>query len=413
MKKTATKILGLLIAIILISQHLQVFAVTAEQKQLEQEKSENEDMIKEKQEKAEQLENEKSETMKAVEELIPKISESESTVEELQNKVNDLQSQITTKEENIQTKEEEYTKEQELLDARLIAIYESGETSYLDVLLTASSMTDFLAKYNAASELIEYDKELIQSLKDQKEQIEKEKNELEESKKELDTSLAQQKEETVKLQSLKNEKQSYANKLSSEEKELEKEIEELENANKKIQNEIKQAEIRYQKQLEELKKQQENNSNTSSGSGSNGSSSTGSGYFMRPVSSGSITAKAYYSSGKFHGGVDFGVSVGTTVMAAADGVVMSTANLSGSYGTYVVIRHANGMQTYYAHGTPGSICVKPGQTVKRGEKIMLSGNSGNSSGPHLHFEVRVSPYSYSYSATAYGQDSRVNPLNYM
>ena len=71
------------------------------------------------------------------------------------------------------------------------------------------------------------------------------------------------------------------------------------------------------------------------------------------------------------------------------------------------------MQTYYAHGTPGSICVKPGQTVKRGEKIMLSGNSGNSSGPHLHFEVRVSPYSYSYSATAYGQDSRVNPLNYM
>lgn len=407
MKKTVAKILGIVIAIILISQHLQVFAVTAEQKKLEQEKAENEDMIKEKQEKAEQLENEKSETMKAVEELIPKISDAESEVEELQNKVDDLQSQIATKEENIQTKEEEYTKEQELLDARLIAIYESGETSYLDVLLTASSMTDFLAKYNAASELIEYDKELIQSLKDQKEQIEKEKLELEENKKELDTSLSQQKEEAAKLQSLKNEKQSYVNKLSSEEKELEKEIEELENANKKIQNEIKQAEIKYQKQLEELKKQQEQNS------GSNGNTSTGSGYFMRPVSAGTITATAYYSSGKFHGGVDFGVPVGTTVMAAADGVVMSTANLSGSYGTYVVIRHANGMQTYYAHGTPGSICVKPGQTVKRGEKIMLSGNSGNSSGPHLHFEVRVSPYSYSYSAKAYGQDSRVNPLNYM
>ena len=91
MKKTVTKILGLLIAIILISQHLQVFAVTAEQKKLEQEQAENEDMIKEKQEKAEQLENEKSETMKAVEELIPKISDAESEVEELQNKVNDLQ----------------------------------------------------------------------------------------------------------------------------------------------------------------------------------------------------------------------------------------------------------------------------------------------------------------------------------
>ena len=92
---------------------------------------------------------------------------------------------------------------------------------------------------------------------------------------------------------------------------------------------------------------------------------------------------------------------------------MTTANLSTSYGTYVVIRHANGLQSYYAHGTRGSIVVKPGQTVKQGEKIMLSGNTGNSQGPHLHFEVRKSPYNYSYGAKAYGDDSRVNPNNYM
>ena len=92
---------------------------------------------------------------------------------------------------------------------------------------------------------------------------------------------------------------------------------------------------------------------------------------------------------------------------------MSTANLSSSYGTYVVIRHANGLQSYYAHGSYGSICVSPGQIVKKGQKIMLSGNSGNSSGPHLHFEVRKSPYNYNGYAKAYGQDSRVNPLSYM
>ena len=135
---------------------------------------------------------------------------------------------------------------------------------------------------------------------------------------------------------------------------------------------------------------------------------------MRPISGGSISANGYYpSSGKFHGAIDYAVSPGTTVMAAADGVVMTTADLTSSYGTHIVIQHANGTQTWYGHGTRGSICVKPGQIVKKGEKIMLSGSTGHSSGPHLHFEVRVSPYKYKTDATAYGQDSRVDPNKYM
>lgn len=82
-------------------------------------------------------------------------------------------------------------------------------------------------------------------------------------------------------------------------------------------------------------------------------------------------------------------------------------------GTYIVIRHANGMQSYYAHGQSGSIKVSPGQTVSKGQHIMNSGNTGNSTGPHLHFELRNPSYSYNSYATAYGQDSRVNPANYM
>ena len=197
----------------------------------------------------------------------------------------------------------------------------------------------------------------------------------------------------------KSDKEKYAQQLSAEEKELQKEIEELEDDNRRIQNAIEEAERKYADQIKDLEE--------------NGDTSAGSGYFIRPVSGGYISARAYYSSGKFHGALDYAVSVGTTVVAAADGVVMSTANLSTSYGTYVVIRHANGLQTYYCHGTYGSITVKPGQKVSQGEKIMLSGNTGNSEGPHLHFEVRKSPYNYSYSAKAYGQDSRVNPENYL
>ena len=421
MKRNLVKIIGITISTILILQNSQVLAVTQKEiqqkkEQAQQQTAENDIKIDEAEKKKEEIANEKSETMKTVENLISKISNAETEIDDLQDKVQNLQTQISNKEKDIQQMEEEYTKQEDLLDTRIVAMYERSQTSFLDVFLNASSMTDALAKYYAASELFESDKELIQATKDQKVKIENEKTELESNKKELESSLSEQKTKVNELQSLKSEKQSYANKLTQDEKEVQKEIEELQADNKQIEKEVKEAEKKYQKQLEELARQQQQNSknnNTNSNSNSGSNTSSGSGYFMRPISGGSVSANGYYSSGKFHGAIDYAVSVGTTVVAAADGVVMTTADLSSSYGTHVVIRHANGTQTYYGHGTRGSICVKPGQIVKKGEKIMLSGSTGNSSGPHLHFEVRVSPFKYSYSATAYGQDCRVDPNKYM
>lgn len=399
MKKKILKTLGITISLIMIMQSTFVFA-TSEKEQLQNQKDKNDQLIEQYKKKQDELEAQKSATMKSVEDLMGKISESESEIDLLESKVNDLQAKIKSKERDIQQKQEEYNEQEKLLEKRLVAMSETGKTTYLDVFLTATSITDMISKYSCASELVEYDKQLIKDTKEQKEQIEKEKVELEESKKELDTSLAKSEQENTKLKGLKKEKETYATQLSQQEKEVQKEIEELQEANRKVANEIKQAEIRYQKQLEELRK---NSGNTSAGSG----------FFIRPLSGGTISCNGYYSNGQFHGAIDYTVSAGTTVKAAADGVVMYTANLTSSYGTYVVIRHANGLQSYYAHGTPGSIVVSQGQTVKQGDKIMLSGNSGHSTGAHLHFEVRKSPYSYSYSAKAYGQDSRVNPANYM
>ena len=429
MKKTLAKIIGVTIIMILLLQNSQVFATTkkelerqkqATKSEAEKQQAENNNKIDEAKEKKEEIANEKSETMKTVESLISKISDAETEVDDLNDKVKSLQTQISNKEKDIQQMEAEYTKQEELLDTRIVAIYERSQTSFLDVVLNASSMTDALSKYYAASELFESDKELIQSTKDQKAKIENEKTELENNKKDLDSSLAEQKTKVNELQSLKSEKQSYADKLTQDEKAVQKEIEELQADNKQIEADVKAAEKKFAAQIAELEKQNasnnsgKNNNSNNNSSNSGGNTSSGSGYFMRPISGGSISANGYYpSSGKFHGAIDYAVSPGTTVMAAADGVVMSTADLTSSYGTNVVIRHANGTQTYYGHGTRGSICVRPGQIVKKGEKIMLSGSTGNSSGPHLHFEVRVSPYSYKYSATAYGQDSRVDPNRYM
>ena len=400
MKKILSKIMAIIIVMVLSLQNSLVYALT-EKQELEQEKNKLNSQIEEYEKKQKEVEKQKSTTLKAVEKLINQISDSEAEVHELEKQIKDLQGQIDTKTKDIQQKEQEYTKQEELLDARLVAMYENGETSYLEVLLTSSSMTDFLAKYYAASELIEYDKELIRVTKEQKVQIESEKAELEADKTKLDESLSKSEKKNKELKSLKKEKQDYAKELTEEEKKIEKELEELEAENKAIEKKIKEAEKKYQQQLQQLQN-------------SSGSNSAGKGFFIRPVSGGYVSANGYYpKSGKFHGAVDYAVPSGSTVVAGADGVVLVTANLTTSYGTYVVIRHANGLQSYYAHGTRGSIVVSPGQTVKQGQKIMLSGNTGNSTGPHLHFEVRKSPYNYKSNSTAYGQDSRVNPYNYM
>ncbi len=88
----------------------------------------------------------------------------------------------------------------------------------------------------------------------------------------------------------------------------------------------------------------------------------------------------------FHDGIDIGVWYGTPVIATADGKV-TYADWKGGYGRIVIIEHGYGYQTYYAHNN--KLAVKAGQKVKRGDVVAYSGNSGKSTGPHLHYEVRV------------------------
>ena len=174
-----------------------------------------------------------------------------------------------------------------------------------------------------------------------------------------------------------------------------------------------------QRKLEEYKKQQANSSSGSSSGGSSGGSSpsggtsTGGGPvsnsgFIYPVPSAysRITTRLYYSSGQYHGAVDFGSAGinGQPVYAVADGIVYTAKALTTSYGNYVIILHDNGLYTLYAHGQAGSIRVSEGQRVTQGQQIMNVGSTGNSTGPHLHFEVRVSPGLY---------NNRVNPENYL
>ncbi|WP_019890674.1 M23 family metallopeptidase [Streptomyces purpureus] len=131
--------------------------------------------------------------------------------------------------------------------------------------------------------------------------------------------------------------------------------------------------------------------------------STSSGW-TAPLDGASVTTQyrasgAMWSSG-YHTGVDFAASSGTTVKAVGAGTVVS-AGWGGAYGNEVVIQHADGTYSQYAHLS--SLSVSSGQSVSGGQQIGLSGSTGNSSGPHLHFEIRTGP--------SYGSD--IDPVAYL
>ncbi|MFJ6440547.1 peptidoglycan DD-metalloendopeptidase family protein [Streptomyces sp. NPDC091649] len=133
------------------------------------------------------------------------------------------------------------------------------------------------------------------------------------------------------------------------------------------------------------------------------SEATGSGW-SAPLASANVTTQyrasgASWSSG-YHTGSDFRAASGTPVLSIGPGTVVS-AGWSGSYGNEVVIQHEDGMYSQYAHQS--SLNVSVGQTVTGGQQIGLSGSTGNSTGPHLHFEVRTGP--------GYGSD--VDPIAYL
>ena len=140
----------------------------------------------------------------------------------------------------------------------------------------------------------------------------------------------------------------------------------------------------------------------SRGTGSiSGSTGTGahSGTLGYPTYSRTVSAGyPNYSSGRYHGGVDFRCPSGTRVNAAASGTVIVAKNLNYSYGHYLIIDHGNGLSTLYAHNT--TLLVGVGDRVVKGQQIAFSGSTGNSTGPHCHFEVRVN-------------GTRVNPWNYL
>ena len=321
----------------------------------------------------------------------------------LEDKIEQLKEKITENEKQIKEDEIEQEKQQKALEARLVAIYKSGKTSYLDFLLSSSNVMDFISNYYLYSEIIEYDNKMLDLLEAHRLKIEKEKKELETNKKELDNSKVTLESKQKGLITMKNAKEDYVKDLSDDEKKLEAELSELAAHEQSINKKI--IELQRQYDEEQARKRAQSGGSSSGGASSysgGGSSSYGFGYPVtnHHIGTGYGVAGRMWSSGH-HTGVDFPVPSGTPVYSVGDGQVVDTG-YNRAYGNYVEVYHGNNIYSFYAHAS--SVIVSSGQYVTKGQQVMKSGRTGNVSGPHLHFEIRTPGPRYA---------NCVNPMNYL
>ena len=334
------------------------------------------DKISDTKDKIDDVQDNRSAAMKQIQKLNAEIAEQESEISKLEDEIEELEKEIEETEKNIQQKQDDYDANFEKYKVRLVASYEAGQTTYLDVLLSSKKLTDVLSNWYYLSELAKADKAFQESLMKQKSELEDSKVSLETSKKKVESNKKKVEKTAQALKESKNVKQNYINELSVEERELQDELEQFEKDKKEIQ-----------RKLEEIAKKNQYATQSPNKYG-----------YISPLA-GRTTKDIYcgWLGYPGHKAVDFsywGIN-GQEILAVKSGkVVISTAlkysnGKYRSYGEYIVIDHQDGSMTLYAHGIANSRRVAVGDWVSQGQVIMLVGSTGNSTGPHLHFEVRI------------------------
>ena len=315
------------------------------------------------------VQDEISSNMQELQDLDTEIAQSQEELTKINQDVDTLMTQIQKNEEKLDKVQSEVDKMQSLVDARVIAMYETPKLQYLEILLTSESFTEMLGNYYNLKDLIEYDSELLETAKNQRREIVTTKKILAEKKQQVVKDKQTQQKKSQVLSNVKKTREYYLSKLSKEEQDLQAQIDEYNTQVAEIEAEIKMM------ALNSIGPDYMGGAMTWPVPGYTSLTSL---YGMRvhPIT------KAY----KLHTGVDISAPMGATFVAAADGVV-TKATFNKAYGNMVVIDHGGGVQTLYAHGS--EILVQVGQQVTKGTQVLKVGSTGYSTGPHAHFEIRI------------------------
>ena len=296
-----------------------------------------------------------------------------------------LENEIYALSEDISTNESQIAATKKELDAAIKAaedyedtfkervriMYERGSVSYLNIIFGAEGFADLLKRVELVSQITKHDRAVLQSMADAQKEIENKKKNLEETNQVLVLNREIQEAKKAEIDASKSALSAIIANLTSDENTYREMLDEADAAEEALRQEIR-------------------NMTASQSSSTPPTQDSGGAYCWPTPSTRNVTSPfgmrfhPIQKRNKMHTGIDIGAGYGASILAAAGGTVLRAGWNSG-YGNYIVIDHGGGIQTLYGHCSV--LQVSAGQSVSRGQQIALVGSTGNSTGPHLHFEV--------------------------
>jgi len=315
---------------------------------------------------------------------------------DIQNNIKELGNQLEEKKAQIEESEQKLdlanTKKDEQYDAtkaRMVQMYKNQKIGYMQVIFSSNSFWDAINRMEYIRRISQKDNNILDEYQAQIEEIEVQKKKIESEKNELDLLQKSAYAKNEELVSVRSKKETAMDRLAEEEGKLKSEIESLEQISEELKDEINELTRKLAQQA--------------SSSGSKAPAQYVGGTFMWPVPGYYRISSDYvnrtspiFGSAEFHTGIDIPASYGEDVVAAADGVIITSGWVRG-YGNTIMISHGSGIVTLYGHNS--SLVVSNGQSVKKGQVVAKIGSTGYSTGNHCHFEVRIngdhtSPWPY-------------------